>query len=98
MSSRVNAGDYDSRQAETLVAANNWNGSALNYAELAVIQKDSGDNYLGVIRMIQNVLEIDLNSDPTGNPGTGLIWVWFTSGTTMKTRDSAGTTRSITFA
>jgi hypothetical protein len=98
MSSRVNAGDYDSRQAETLVAANNWNGSALNYAELAVIQKDSGDNYLGVIRMIQNVLEIDLNSDPTGNPGAGLIWVWFTSGTTMKTRDSAGTTRSITFA
>jgi hypothetical protein len=98
MSSRVNAGDYDSREAQTLVAANNWNGSALNYAELAVIQKDSGDNYLGVIRMIQNVLEIDLNSDPTGNPGTGLIWVWFTSGTTMKTRDSAGTTRSITFA
>ncbi len=98
MSSRVNAGDYDTREARTLVAANNWNGSALHYAELAVIQKDSGDNYLGVIRMIQNVLEVDLNSAPTGNPPTGYIWVWWESGATMKTRDSGGTTRSVTFS
>jgi len=98
LTTRVNAGDYDTREAWTQIAATNWNGTTTNRAELAVITKSSADSYQRIIRMTQDVLQIDLNSAPSGNPPTGYIFVWWESGATMKTKDAAGTTRSVTFA
>ena len=98
LTTRVNAGDYDTREAWTQIAATNWNGTTTNRAELAVITKSSADSYQRIIRMTQDVLQIDLNSAPSGNPPTGYIFVWWESGATMKTKDSGGTTRSVTFS
>jgi hypothetical protein len=98
LTTRVNAGDYDTREAWTQIAATNWNGTTTNRAELAVITKSSAGQYQRIIRMTQDVLQIDLNSAPSGNPPTGYIFVWWESGATMKTKDSGGTTRSVTFS
>jgi hypothetical protein len=98
LTTRVNAGDYDTREAWTQIAATNYNGTTTTRAELAVVTQTSVNGYRRVIRMLQDVVQVELNSDPTGNPPAGYVWVWWTSGATMKTRDSGGTTRSVTFS
>lgn len=100
LSVRVNAGDYDTRQAWLYLKALNYNGSALNYAQIVIVQEDSGESYNNYIELYSKYLKLPRTSGPGSNtPASGYAFVWVDSASnTLKMKDSDGTTRSVTFS
>lgn len=99
ISSRVNAADYDSREARVDISAINYNGSTSNIASLLIVQQDSTTSYNSFIALLSNYLYVTRNSAPSATPASGYCLLWVDSATnTLKMKDSGGTTRSVTFS
>ncbi len=99
LSVRANAADYDSRDANLVLAANNWNGSSLSQASIYIVQENSTTSYNSYIGLFSKYLYVTRNSAPSGTPSAGFCFVWVDSSTnTLKMKDSSGTTRSVTFS
>jgi hypothetical protein len=99
ISSRVNAAEYSTREARTILAANNWNGTALSRTEIMLRQQHSGDSYNALIRFTMHAWQMPRGTGPTGNPPSGFAYVWLDSASNaLKMRDSGGTTRTATFS
>ena len=99
ISSRVNAAEYSTREARTILAANNWNGTALSRTEIMLRQQHSGDSYNALVRFTMDAWQMPRGTGPTGNPPSGFAYVWLDSASNaLKMRDSGGTTRTATFS
>ena len=99
ISSRVNAAEYSTREARTILAANNWNGTALSRTEIMLRQQHSGDSYNALVRFTMHAWQMPRGTGPTGNPPSGFAYVWLDSASNaLKMRDSCGTTRTATFS
>lgn len=98
LASRVNVGDYDTRDAQVIISATNYNGSTIHSASIYIVQEDSGTTYANYIGLNSQVLYLTRTTGRSDSPSSGYCYLWVDSSTnTLKMKDSGGTTRSVTF-